>query len=66
MKKEKLNVAELATEELKSRIVSEEASVVRMKLNHAVAPMENPMQIRQTRRGIARLKTELTKRNNQQ
>jgi large subunit ribosomal protein L29 len=65
MKKEKLNVAELATEELKSRIVNEESAVVRMKLNHAVAPMENPMQIRETRRGIARLKTELTKRSKQ-
>jgi large subunit ribosomal protein L29 len=65
MKKEKLNVAELATEELKSRIVNEESTVVRMKLNHAVAPMENPMQIRETRRGIARLKTELTKRSKQ-
>ena len=66
MKKEKLNVAELATEELKARIASEESSVIRMKLNHAVAPMENPMQIRETRRGIARLKTELTKRIKQQ
>jgi large subunit ribosomal protein L29 len=65
MKKEKLNVVELTTDELKSRIVSEEAAVVRMKLNHAVSPMENPMVIRETRKGIARLKTELTKRTKQ-
>jgi large subunit ribosomal protein L29 len=33
-----------------------------MKLNHAVTPLENPMQIKFTRRTVARLKTELRNR----
>ena len=35
-----------------------------MKLTHAVSPLENPLQIRNIRRTIARLKTELLKRTN--
>jgi large subunit ribosomal protein L29 len=34
----------------------------KMKLNHAVTPLENPMQIKFTRRTVARLKTELRNR----
>ncbi|MBO6533028.1 MAG: 50S ribosomal protein L29, partial [Muricauda sp.] len=32
------------------------------KMAHAVTPLENPLQIRKTRRTVARLATELTKR----
>jgi len=35
-----------------------------MKLTHAVSPVENPLQIRNLRRTIARLKTEIFKRTN--
>ena len=35
-----------------------------MKLTHVVSPLENPLQIRNIRRTIARLKTELLKRTN--
>jgi large subunit ribosomal protein L29 len=65
MKKEKLNVAEFSLEELNAKIASENAAVTKMKLNHAISPMENPMVIRETRKVVARLKTELTKRKNQ-
>ncbi|MEO1547996.1 MAG: 50S ribosomal protein L29, partial [Bacteroidota bacterium] len=33
-----------------------------LKMAHAVTPLENPMQIRSARRTVARLATELTKR----
>jgi len=33
-----------------------------MKMNHAISPLENPLEIRNTRRTIARLKTELRRR----
>ena len=36
-----------------------------LKLAHSVTPLENPLQIRQIRRTVARLATELTKRENQ-
>jgi len=34
-------------------------------LTHKIAPMENPLQIRHVRKTIARLKTEITKREAQ-
>lgn len=55
-------VKEFATEELKERIAEQNALYTKMKLNHAVAPLENPLTIRDTRRTIARLKTELNAR----
>jgi large subunit ribosomal protein L29 len=33
-----------------------------LKMAHAIAPIENPLQIRSVRRTVARLATELTKR----
>ncbi len=36
-----------------------------LKLAHSVTPLENPLQIRQLRKTVARLATELTKRENQ-
>ncbi|MGV2482080.1 UNVERIFIED_CONTAM: 50S ribosomal protein L29, partial [Salmonella enterica subsp. enterica serovar Weltevreden] len=34
------------------------------RLNHATSPIENPIKIRDSRKTVARLATELTKRNN--
>jgi len=65
MKKEKINIAELTLEELHAKLDIETANVSKMKLNHAISPMENPMVIRQSRRMVARFQTELTKRKNQ-
>ncbi|MEJ6546190.1 MAG: 50S ribosomal protein L29, partial [Flavobacteriaceae bacterium] len=36
-----------------------------LKLAHSVTPLENPLLIRKVRRTVARLATELTKRENQ-
>jgi len=33
-----------------------------MKLHHAVSPIENPQKIKETRKGIARILTELRRR----
>lgn len=35
----------------------------KLKLSHKVTPLENPLQIRTMRKTIARLNTEITKRN---
>jgi large subunit ribosomal protein L29 len=40
----------------------EKANFVKLKLNHAISPIENPIKIRDNRKVIARLSTELTKR----
>jgi large subunit ribosomal protein L29 len=60
MKKE--DIRELTIEELKARLLEEKTLYAKMKLNHAVSSIENPMKIRTTRRGIAQIHTELTRR----
>ena len=55
-------IKDLTTEEIREKIETEKAAVTKMKMNHAVSPLENPMLIRTTRRNIARLMTELRKR----
>ena len=55
-------IKDLTTEEVKEKIETEKAALTKMKMNHAVSPLENPMLIRTTRRNIARLMTELRKR----
>ena len=60
MKKE--DIRELTTDELKLRLEEEKNMYSKLKLNHAISPIENPMKIRITRRGIAMIITELTNR----
>jgi large subunit ribosomal protein L29 len=61
-KKEKINLADLSSEDIKLRLESERTSLQKLKFNHAVTPLENPMLIRKSRREIARLLTETNKR----
>lgn len=60
MKKEAIN--ELSTADLMERIQATRTSYVKMKLQHAVSPLDNPNKLRETRKEIARMLTELTKR----
>ena len=46
--------------ELKEKIVSEKENLRKMTFAHQVSAIENPMRIKETRRLIAKLKTELT------
>lgn len=55
-------IRELTTQEILERIDNERTSLVRMKLNHAITPLDNPNKIKETRGNIARLLTELRKR----
>lgn len=55
-------IKELSTPELKERTDDTKTLLVRLKFNHAVSPLENPLKIQKTRKIIARLKTELRKR----
>ena len=55
-------IKDLTTEEIREKIETEKAALTKMKMNHAVSPLENTMLIRTTRRNIARLMTELRKR----
>lgn len=55
-------IKELGIQELSERLESEESLLVRMKMNHAVSPLDNPNKIVETRKNIARLKTEVRAR----
>lgn len=55
-------IRELSTSEMKERLVEEQQQLVKLKLNHAVSPIENPQKIKEQRRTVARLKTELRMR----
>ena len=50
-------IKELSVSEIAERIETETAALQQLELNHTTSPLENPMQIRHTRRNIARLKT---------
>jgi ribosomal protein L29 len=62
MKKEAIN--ELSTADLMERIDAAREQYVKMKMQHAVSPLDNPNKISATRKQIARMLTELTKRQN--
>ncbi len=55
-------VKELTDKELRERIESEKENLVRLRLNHAVSPLDNPIKIRDVKKDIARLMTELKNR----
>jgi large subunit ribosomal protein L29 len=59
-------VKDLTTDEVRMKIKEERAGYVKMKMAHAVSPLENPMKLRDARKVIARLETELRNRMNQQ
>jgi large subunit ribosomal protein L29 len=55
-------IIELSTADIIERLEEERKQLVKLKLNHAVSSLENPNKIKDYRRTIARLETELRKR----
>lgn len=55
-------INELTTAEIQERLASEKEDLVRMKLNHSISPLDNPLQIKVARKTIARLATVLRQR----
>ena len=64
MKKESLK--ELSINDLNDRLAQAREQLVKMNLNHAASPLENPNLIRATRKNIARILTELRRRELEQ
>lgn len=58
----KEDIKEFANDELAEKIKEGQLRYRKMKFNHAVSPLDNPLSIRWQRRDIARLKTELKRR----
>jgi large subunit ribosomal protein L29 len=60
-------IKDLNNKDIQDKIEAETAQLDSLKLNHSISPLDNPGVIRETRRTIARLKTELRHRElNQQ
>jgi large subunit ribosomal protein L29 len=57
-------LTDMPENELHELLVTERERLIRMKMSHAVSPMENPLQIKFTRKTIARVMTEISKRRN--
>ena len=55
-------IKELSTDNVKIQLAEVKNLYSKLKLNHAVSPLENPLKIRTTRKTIARLTTELNTR----
>ncbi|MBW6533536.1 MAG: 50S ribosomal protein L29 [Mariniphaga sp.] len=55
-------IKELTTKEIVEKIQVEKENLVRLRLNHAVSPLDNPMKIKVSKKNIARLKTILHQR----
>jgi large subunit ribosomal protein L29 len=55
-------IRELTTGEIIERMDEEKRQLTKLKLNHAVSPLENPNKIKAYRKTIARLETEMRKR----
>ena len=52
-------IKELSTKELLERVEAEITAYDLKKINHTITPVDNPAQIKQERRTIARMKSEL-------
>ncbi|MCT4697881.1 50S ribosomal protein L29 [Tenacibaculum sp. Bg11-29] len=55
-------IKELTTTDLQGRLVTLKKNYTDLKMAHAITPLENPMQIKSLRKTVARIATELTKR----
>lgn len=58
----KKSIQALNDQDLQARIKEDELRLKKLEFAHAISPLENPMSIRSLRRELARLKTELKKK----
>ena len=57
MKQTEIN--KLSKEDLQDKLAEFQKQIEELKMTHSISPLENPLQIRSSRRVIARLKTAL-------
>jgi len=58
-------LTDMPLNELNDLLVTEREKLIKMKMSHAVSPMENPMQIKFVKKTVARILTELSRRKKQ-
>ena len=55
-------IRELTTKELVEKLEDEKSLLVRMRLNHAISPLDNPNKLGESKKLVAKLNTEIRKR----
>ena len=55
-------IKDLPTDEIKEKLSLERDNLTKMKINHTISPVENPKSMTASRKNIARMMTELRKR----
>jgi len=57
-----VDIKDLSVDDLTEKLQEQKSVLAKLKLSHAVSPLENPAQIKDVRRTVARINTELRKR----
>ena len=58
-------IKKLSLEDLQDKLAEFQKQLSDLKMNHAVSPLENPLQIKKVRKTVARLLTAITIKQNQ-
>jgi large subunit ribosomal protein L29 len=56
-------IREMTSEEVQDALEVARESLEKMRMQHTISPLENPMVLKEKRKEVARLLTELTKRS---
>jgi large subunit ribosomal protein L29 len=57
-----IDIKDLSSDDLIEKLLEQKELLIKLKMSHAVSPLENPKQMGGIRKTIARVKTELRKR----
>lgn len=58
-------IENLSLEDLQDKLAAFQKQLYDLKMNHAVSPLENPLQIKTVRKTVARLLTAITDKQNE-
>ena len=61
-----IDIKDLSADDLNEKMLEQKELLIKLRISHAVSPLENPKQMVGIRRTIARVKTELRKRELQE
>ena len=56
----------LSLDDLRTQLKTEQTNGQQLRFAHAISPLENPGRLKATRKAVARLQTEISRRNNEQ
>jgi large subunit ribosomal protein L29 len=56
-------IREMTTEEIQDRLTDEKEALAKLRMQHAISPLENPLVLKYRKKDVARLMTEITSRS---